>query len=101
MRGRRILSERPELLRADEPKNILIFKRKNCIFAFNFNPAGSFADYGLDAPEGTYVLVLSSDEGRFGGFDRIRPGESHTAEGGELRLYLPSRAALVFEMKSK
>lgn len=101
LRGRRILSERPELLRADEPKNILIFKRKNCIFAFNFNPAGSFADYGLEAPEGTYILVLSSDEGRFGGFDRVGPGEAHAVEGGELRLYLPSRTALVFEMKSK
>ncbi len=101
LRGRRILSELPELLRADEPKNILIFKRKNCIFAFNFNPAGSFADYGLEAPEGTYILVLSSDEGRFGGFDRVGPGEAHAVEGGELRLYLPSRTALVFEMKSK
>lgn len=101
LRGRRILSERPELLRADEPKNILIFKRKNCIFAFNFNPAGSFADYGLEAPEGTYILALSSDEGRFGGFDRVSPGEAHAVEGGELRLYLPSRTALVFEMKSK
>ena len=36
------------------------------------NPSQSFADYrvGVDAP-GEYKVVLSSDEKRFGGHDRI------------------------------
>lgn len=97
LRSRSILFGAPELLRADEEKNILIFKRKKCIFAFNFNPVGSFGDYGFEAPAGTFVLALSSDDERFGGFGRVVQGESHTTSGGILRLYLPSRTALVFE----
>ena len=45
-----ILEERPELLVQDEEKKILVFKRINCIFAFNFNPCLSFSDYGFSAP---------------------------------------------------
>lgn len=99
LRSRSVLFDSPELLRADEEKNILIFKRKKCIFAFNFNPVGSFGDYGFEAPAGTFVLALSSDDERFGGFGRVVPGESHTTSDGKLRLYLPSRTALVFEEK--
>ena len=43
-----ILSGRPELLVQDEEKKILVFKRINCIFAFNFNPCLSFSDYGFN-----------------------------------------------------
>lgn len=43
------LAARPELLRADEEKKILIFRRKNLIFALNFNPVESFADYAFPA----------------------------------------------------
>ena len=45
-----ILEDRPELLVQDEEKKILVFKRINCIFAFNFNPCLSFSDYGFSAP---------------------------------------------------
>ena len=45
--------------------------------------------------EGKYRVVLSSDNGRFGGFDR--PDEDYAYETYEhqLSLYLPSRVALV------
>ena len=66
-----IMAVKPELLRADEEKKILIFKRKNLIFALNFNPVGSFADYGFQAPPGKYVKVLDSDEVKFDGFSRL------------------------------
>ena len=92
-----ILSSRPELLRADEEKKILIFKRKNLIFALNFNPSGSFADYGFQAPPGKYVKVLDSDEGKFDGFSRLGADSEHFTINGELRLYLPSRCALVLK----
>ena len=103
-----LLKERPELLVADEEKKILIFKRKNCIFALNFSPAGSFADYGVSAPSGEYVIVLDSDEPRFDGFGRLQEGERHVAvnercpNGNQaydhtLRLYLPARTAIVLK----
>ena len=103
-----LLAFRPELLVADEEKKILIFKRKNCIFALNFSPAGSFADYGFSAPAGTYVNVLDSDEERFNGYSRLQEGEQHSSVPGKcpngnqaydhtLKLYLPARCAMVLK----
>ena len=69
-----ILSGRPELLVQDEEKKILVFKRINCIFAFNFNPCLSFSDYGFEkSPNGNRKY-------------------DHT-----LYLYLPCRCAIVLK----
>ena len=108
LRSEGVLFERPELLVADEEKKILIFKRKNCIFALNFSPAGSFADYGVSAPAGTYVNVLDSDRPEYNGFGRLQEGERHVAmpercpNGNQaydhtLKLYLPARTAQVLK----
>ncbi len=108
VRKENVLSEPPVLMVADEQKKILIFKRKNLIFAFNFNPSSSFADYGTASPEGEYEVVLTSDEERFDGFARVVPGGHHFTQhvkcpngnrdfDGTLMLYLPSRCALVLK----
>ena len=99
-----ILSGRPELLVQDEEKKILVFKRINCIFAFNFNPCLSFSDYGFSAPR----VVLDSDEAEFDGFSRIKMGEEHLSMAEKspngnrkydhtLYLYLPCRCAIVLK----
>ena len=85
------------LLRADEEKKILIFGRKNLIFALNFNPVGSYADYGFPAPPGKYVKVLDSDAEEFNGFSRLEGDGDHFTVDGTLSLYLPSRCALVLK----
>lgn len=90
-----VFSERPELLRADEEKKILIFRRKNLIFALNFNPVESVAGYGFPAPYGEYVKVLDSDAEEYDGFSRLDEDGKHLTVDGSLRLYLPSRCALV------
>ena len=98
----------PELLVADEEKKILIFRRESSIFALNFNPAGSFGDYGFSAPDGDWETAFSSDEERFGGFGRVLAGEKHIAlpekspNGNQsydhtLYLYLPCRCAIVLK----
>ena len=103
-----VLDEKPELFVQDEEKKILIFKRKNCIFAINFNPTASFADYGFAVPAGKYEVVLNSDENEFDGFSRLKTGEVHfsvseRSENGNgkydetLFLYLPSRCAVVLK----
>ena len=103
-----ILDEKPELFVQDEEKKILIFRRKNCIFALNFNPTESFADYGFAAPAGKYEVVLNSDEQEFDGFSRVNTGDVHftvhkaNANGSgkykdSLSLYLPSRTAIVLK----
>lgn len=113
VRQENVLDEPPVLLVADEEKKILIFRRKNLTFAFNFNPVGSFADYGVSAPEGEYEAVLDSDEAQFDGFGRIEKGGRYFTKhakcpngnrnfGGTLLLYLPSRCALVLkDVKAK
>ena len=92
-----ILSSRPELLRSDEEKKILIFGRKNLIFALNFNPVGSYADYGFEAPPGKYVKLLDTDAEKFNGFSRLEGEGEHFTLDGRLSLYLPSRCAVVLE----
>ena len=99
LRRDRILEEPPQLMVCDEEKKVLIFSRKNCIFAFNFNPSASFADYGFPAPSGTYGTVLHTDAPEFDGFDRLREAGGHETVAGTLRLYLPSRTALVLEKR--
>ena len=105
-----LLDAKPTLLRADEQKNVLIFMRGDYIFAFNFNPSGSFSDYAFPAPAGKWEVFLSSDEARFDGFARTAPGEEHltlpapaegetAAYGARLSLYLPSRTAMVLRKK--
>ena len=91
-----LLSEAPVLIRADEEKNILIFRRKNCIFALNFNPVASFENYAFPADEGTYIEALDTDELRFDGFGRLAEGTEHCSDAA-LSLYLPSRCALVLK----
>lgn len=96
-----LLAASPELLRADEEKKILIFKRKSLIFALNFNPVESFADYAFPAPSGGYVKALDSDAGEFDGFARLENDGEHLTVDGRLSLYLPSRCALVLVEKNE
>ena len=106
-----LLAAAPGLLVADEEKKILIFSRNNCIFAFNFNPVASFADYGFAAPAGKYKITLDTDQREFNGFERVKRGEEHftvhakSPNGPQnlddtLYLYLPSRCALVLEKEA-
>ena len=108
IRRENLMAARPEILVADEEKKILVFMRKNCIFALNFSPSGSFSDYGFSAPAGDYVNVLDSDQPEFDGFGRLSSVEHHVAlpercpNGNQaydhtLKLYLPARTALVLK----
>ena len=94
-REENLLDSKPELIVADEEKKVLIFRRKNFIFAFNFNPSESFFGYAFDAPAGEWKLELDSDEKRYDGFERLKEGELHKSDG-KLTVYLTSRCALVF-----
>ena len=98
-RKENLLAYKPELIRADEEKKVLIFRRKNYIFALDFNPSESFTGYAVEAPEGDWELELDSDEKRYDGFSRLEEGEVHHSDTG-ITMYLPSRCALVFRRKS-
>jgi 1,4-alpha-glucan branching enzyme len=83
---------------------VLAFHRGPWLFVFNFNPVQSFTGYGIPLGEGKYHLALSTDNGRFGGQDRIDEAiPYYTIPSGNkdkqhwLHLYLPARTALVLK----
>ena len=91
---------------AHESDQVLAFDRGTLLFVFNFNPNQSFTDYGIPVESGKYKLVLNSDEPGFGGFDRVennilyytkKKGKLTSSAPHLLKLYLPSRTALVFK----
>ena len=94
----------PEPLARDNERQLLIFVRGEWLFAFNFNPTRSFADYEFEAPAGMYELRLDTDRREFGGFGRITDGgEFFTRPDGNgrarLSLYLPSRTGALYKRK--
>lgn len=63
----------PELLRLDNIKKTLLYKRGQFIFAFNFHP---MVDWEISIPEvcgGMYQRYLYTDEGLYGGNDSTLP----------------------------
>ena len=91
------------LFHEDPVKKIIIFKRADLIFIFNFHPFCSFADYQFEAPLGKYEMVLDCDAPKYGGHSRLYPKQIHfTLVNGSgdrshnmLSLYLPARSAFV------
>jgi len=94
-----------QLLYEHSDNKIIIFKRGNLLFAFNFHPRQSYADYRFDAPSGTYRMLLTTDAAQYGGHGRLTADQEHLALPEEsdhgskhhLSLYLPSRTAIVLQ----
>lgn len=83
---------------------VLAYMRDDLIFVFNFNPNKSYSDYGFLAPEGEYVVVLNTDNKRFGGNGLSDDTVAHFTHydalykkdnKGWLKLYIPARTAFV------
>jgi 1,4-alpha-glucan branching enzyme len=54
------------------------FERAELLFVFNFHPVKSFTDYriGVEVP-GQYKVALDSDDGKYGGFQRVDANIPH------------------------
>ena len=96
-KARHLLAAGPAtLLKHDEENKVLAFERGGLVFIVNFHVEKSLTDYRFwVTEEGSYRVVLSSDNGRFGGFDRPDESFAYKTFEHQLRLYLPSRVALV------
>ena len=88
-----------------EDDQILAFARNDLIFIFNFSPKKSFADYGILAPKGKYTAILNTDAKEFGGFainddsiEHFTQPDALIKNGNKewLKVYIPSRTAIVF-----
>jgi 1,4-alpha-glucan branching enzyme len=93
-----------QILVQHEDDHVIIFKRGELVFAFNFHPEKSFTGYRFEAPAGKYVTLLDSDAAPFNGFARVNSEVAHFTlhENGRdyLSLYLPSRTAAVLRVKN-
>ena len=94
--------ENPYNMWVHQQDDMMIYEKGNVVFAFNFHPNRSFEGYFVPVSKaGKYHAVLTSDESRFGGQDRIAKDVVYnTVELPDGRTgffaYLPSRTAAAF-----
>jgi 1,4-alpha-glucan branching enzyme len=91
-------------VKSDQSDLVIAFERRGLLFVFNFHPSHSYTDYGLAVDAGKYKPILSTDEPAFGGFGRFDTSQIYRSLvepsfglKHNLKLYLPSRTALVFQ----
>lgn len=84
----------------DEDRKLISFIRGEYLFVFNFSPATSYTDHEIPAFDGSYKIHLSSDNPEYGGHNRIDSSLSYTAHQERVRLYIPSRTALVLKKQA-
>ena len=108
MDQRHVLKQDPaQQIWLDDTRMILVYRRNQLLFAFNFHPTESYTDFPLPLHEvGTWKVVLDTDEERFGGLSRIAHDVEHVTlqlpeQNGDtgIRVYLPSRTAIAFARK--
>ena len=85
---------------ADDNRKIIVFERGDLLFVFNFNPTQDYEGLEIGVPKpGKYVCVLDTDEGQFGGHNRVDKGTEHftsptkiEADATKMILSLPRRS---------
>ena len=96
----RIFKKLPKCRFIDAQAQVLVYERAGKVFALNFNPERSYEGYYIEVGgKGDYKVLLSTDEKRFGGFDRISTDYIYKAEKQpdgkyRVRVYIPARTAL-------
>ncbi len=107
LRRQRLLAKPAESRWIHNEDKVLIYNKGVATFAFNFHPDTSFEGYFIPTGRpGTYEVTMSTDEGAFGGFDRVPVGYRYTAglqDDGRFGFYcyLPARTATVFKRLEK
>jgi 1,4-alpha-glucan branching enzyme len=99
----RILSDvNIQKLHEDEVNNVLVFKKGDLIFVFNFHPENSIQDYRFYVPDsGKYQAIFSSDDEKYGGYLRVDKKYIYSTtkldDVNKLRVFIPSRTAFVLK----
>ena len=97
---KRIFRKKTKCLFIANDDKVINYERAGLTFAFNFHPTNSYEGYWITVPSaGKYKIILSTDEGRFDGFDRISKeyiytAEKHPDKKAKLQIYLPPRTAI-------
>ncbi len=99
----------PEVWKIWENKadQVLAFTRGNLLFIFNFSPSNSYVDYGFPFEPFKFKPLLNTDSAYYGGYGRFDERivyytmpEDKGPYANLLKLYLPSRTAMVFEIEA-
>ena len=101
-----IYQHSPDHVKSDQSDLVIAYTRGALLFLFNFHPTNSYTDYGLAVDAGKYVPLLSSDQEKYGGFNRFDLNyiyrtvvEKSFGLKQNLKIYLPARTAIVLERK--
>ena len=79
-----------------ESDHVLAFERGGLLFAFNFSPTESHADYELPVNgKKDFTVLFSSDDEKYNGYSRIAHSRVPNVDG-KVKVYLPARTATVF-----
>lgn len=76
---------------------LLAFTRGDLLFVFNFNPDKSFKDLCIKVYPGKYIIVLNTDNEKYGGHSRVDNNMTYYSNGTDLNIYLPARTGIVFK----
>jgi 1,4-alpha-glucan branching enzyme len=98
-------SSGPHLLYEHSDDKVIVFRRAELVFVFNFHPACSYTDYRFEAAPGKYQMFFNSDAAEYGGHFRLIPDQYHLTLHDPLKqqnrnmlsLYIPNRTALVLQ----
>ncbi|MDY3979485.1 MAG: alpha amylase C-terminal domain-containing protein [Tidjanibacter sp.] len=98
-------------LAMNEADKVMVFSHGDLLFVFNWNPSRSVPDYIVPVPEaGSYRIVLSTDEERFGGQGRDDLGTEHFSYsrrnddgsvGNYMKIYTVCRTATAYRRCGK
>jgi len=98
-----ILAKKAESRWLHQDDKIIMYNKGDVIFVFNFHPTKSFEGYFVPVvTEGKYQVVLSSDDGTFGGQGRVDKEYVYEtvrtpADWIGFQCYLPNRSAFVLK----
>ena len=97
----KVLSGQDRQLKLDNHKKTLVYEKGGLLFGYNFHPWRSYDGFFLPVPEeGTYQVIMSTDDFRFAGHGRIWHQSYDTVlrDGVPgIRIYLPSRTAAILK----
>ncbi len=100
-----LLSLKAENRWMHEADKIIMYTKGDTVFVFNFHPTKSFDGYFVPVgKKGKYKVVLSSDDGKFGGYSRVDTKTTYDAKVTPdkwigFKCYIPNRCAIVFKKK--
>ena len=103
LKKEKIMDKAPENRWMHQDDKILIYTKGDLVFIFNFHPTKSFEKYFIPVgKKGKYKVILSSDDGLFGGFSRVDTQITYQTfttpdNWNGFHCYLPNRSAIALK----